>query len=109
MEVRKRAVQPDVELFIRCHDEAIVSLGGMERSFHFDERILIRAITTNSPTDFTGDSQIPLDDFSSWQTRVEADLTGKDSGRSRRTTDGNPPVHRVQPLIPERYSILGYD
>jgi hypothetical protein len=81
----------------------------MERSFYFDERILIRLITPDSPVDFTGDREIPLEDFSRRQERVETDLPGMDCGRSRCTADGDPPIHTIQPLIPERYSVLGRD
>jgi hypothetical protein len=81
----------------------------MERSFYFDERMLIREITPGSPVDLTGDRQIPLDDFSRRQERVEADLIGMDCGRSRCTADGNPPIHTIQPLIPKRHSVLGRD
>src|SRR5467141_2777905 len=81
----------------------------MERSFYFDERILIREITPGSPVDLTGNCEIPLDDFSRRQKRVEADLTGMDCSRSRCTADGNPPIHTIQPLISERNSVLGCD
>jgi hypothetical protein len=81
----------------------------MERSFYFDERMLIREIAPNSPVDVTGDRQIPLDDFSRRQERVEADLAGMDCSRSRCTADGDPPIHTIQPLISERHSILGCD
>jgi hypothetical protein len=81
----------------------------MERSFYFDEAALIREFAPDWPVDFTGDREIPLDDFSRRQERIKANLTGMDCRRSWRTADGNPPVHTIQPLIPERNPILGYD
>jgi hypothetical protein len=81
----------------------------MEPSLHFDERKLIWVITPDSLGDFAGDRQIPLDSFSRRQERIEANLIGMDCRWNRRTTDSDPPFHTIQPLISERYSILGHD
>jgi hypothetical protein len=81
----------------------------MEPSLHLDERKLIWIITPDSPGDFAGDRQIPLDSFSRRQERIEANLIGMDCRWSRHTTDSDPSFHTIQPLISERYSILGYD
>ena len=81
----------------------------MERSFYFDERMLIRDMRPITPADFTRDRQIPLNDFSSRQERIEADLTRMDCGRSRYTKERDPPIHAIQSLISERNSILGRD
>jgi hypothetical protein len=81
----------------------------MERSFYFDERVLIRMSTPDSPVDFAGNRQIPLGDFTRRQERVETDLTGMDCRRSRCTVERDPPIHTIQPLISERYSLLGHD
>ena len=109
MEVGQRAIQPDVELFIRCHDLTIASPGGMERPVYLDECVLIREVRPVSPADFTRDRKIPLNDFSSRQERVEADLIRMDCRRSRHTEECDPPIHTIQPLISERNSILGRD
>jgi hypothetical protein len=81
----------------------------MERPFCFEERALIRELALDSPTDFTGDHEIPLDGFSHRQERVTVNLTGMDCGGGRCTPDGEPPIHPIQPLIPERNSVLGRD
>jgi hypothetical protein len=105
-EVGKRAIQPGIELLIRSHNEAIVSSGEIERSFYLDKRALIRKITLDSLVDFTGDRKIPLDDFSRRQQRIEADLTGMNCRRNGCTANGDPSLHMIQPLIPDRHSIL---
>src|SRR5215470_11582976 len=102
MEVGKRTIQPDIELLIRCHDEAIVGPGGIARLFYLDKRALIQEITLDSFVDFTGDREIPLDDFSRRQERIEADLIGMNCRRNGCTANGDPSLHMIQPLIPYR-------
>src|SRR5688572_23035451 len=79
----------------------------METFFNLGECMLIRKVGPDSPADFTGDCQIPLGDLARRQERVEANPTGIDCSRSRYAPDDDPPIHTVQPLIPERNAVLG--
>src|SRR5580765_6186868 len=106
MEIRQRMIHPGIELLIRCHDLTIVGPGGMKRLVYLDERMLIREMRRILPVDFTRNHKLPLDDFSSRQERVEADLPGMHCRRSWCKVESDPPIHTIQSLISKRHSIL---
>jgi hypothetical protein len=81
----------------------------MKRPFHFGERVLIGGNVCAAPFDFTGDREVPPDGFSRPQKRVAVDYTRIDRRGGRRTAKGQPALHMIQPLIPQRYTVLGCD